>query len=226
MSESEGKPALRASREATLAALIKHFSADRLSVSEYERRLDVAHRARTREELDALLRDLPGHRPVAAGKKEAKPTRRREGRPPSKGSSSDSAFLFAVMGGSERKGQWQPPDTIHAFAFWGGVELDFRHAVLEHDVYTIDAWAIMGGVEITVPPDVRVDTGGIALLGGFTHESQAESASDPRVPLIRVGGLALMGGVEVKVKEPEWDRLPRSRKARLLEYRRRELNGE
>ena len=56
-------PALRASdreREATVTLLREHGGAGRLDVDELEQRIGSAYAARTRGELAALLRDLPG----------------------------------------------------------------------------------------------------------------------------------------------------------------------
>jgi len=52
----------------------------------------------------------------------------------------------------------------------------------------------MGGVEILVPPGVRVETSGIGVMGGFESFSQS---GDPAAPLLRISGFALMGGVEI-----------------------------
>lgn len=209
-------PALKASRERTVDALIRHFSDDRLSVDEYERRLDAAHRARTRDELERLLRDLPllegETRPVPAGAARAKPaeqeTTQRAPAPrrpmdvEDRSSARDSVVL-AIMGGAKRAGRWSPPPHLHAVSFWGGVTLDFRNAHLPREVTEVAAYAVMGGIEIIVPPGMRVENAGFALMGGFETDAVNDAPETASGPALRVTGFALMGGVEIKVREPK-----------------------
>ncbi len=55
----EGTRASDAERERTAEALNQHFLAGRLTAAEYDERLSVAYAARTREDLQGLLADLP-----------------------------------------------------------------------------------------------------------------------------------------------------------------------
>lgn len=207
MSESSG--GLRAARERTIDALCQRFADESLSMSELERRLTQAREARSRRELDALLSDLPpgvpapgparqpatrsGHTPA---ERTAPAELRKEGeRRPS------SHAAIAILGGSRRAGRWTPPDTLLAIAMMGGVDLDFRDAVLGPDGVEVTCFAFWGGIEITVPPDVHVDTHGFALLGGFEQGAERETTAGPEAPTIRITGFALMGGVDVKVRE-------------------------
>jgi hypothetical protein len=72
MNDSEERatsPALRASdaeREQVEAQLRHHYAVGRLTLRELEERVAVAYEARTREQLDALVTDLPGEAEEAA----------------------------------------------------------------------------------------------------------------------------------------------------------------
>ena len=84
----------------------------------------------------------------------------------------------------------------------GGNALDLREARLASRETTVNAVAIMGGIDIIVPDDVRVIDDGIGIMGGFGIEdhpsctvSVAQLPAD--APVIRVRGLALMGGVGI-----------------------------
>lgn len=186
-------------RERTVEVLCTHFARDHLSLQELERRLDEAYAVSSRRELTALTSDLPPLRPAGQAEEAVEralevtvnpglPIRSRE-------------TVMAVMGGVERTGRWTPARRLTAVAVMGGVELDFREAEFGTDVLEVTALAVMGGVEITVPPGVRLEVGGVAILGGFERMSVGLEP-DPDAPLVRVGGLALMGGVEVKVRLP------------------------
>jgi hypothetical protein len=232
---------LQAAREQAIDVLCRRFADDTLSMPELERRLDRARSARTREELRLLLSDLPAPPsvPVRAdpeagppGASQREPGRRgtqrgglRPARRPARrpaGSEGEvrtsSSVAVAILGGTRRAGKWSPPENMLALAAMGGVELDFRDAVLAPgSVTTINCFAFWGGIDITVPPDVHVETGGFALMGGFDQSGEAWPDLDDDAPVIQINGFALMGGVDVKVRDREGRRsdpgraLPRRR---------------
>ena len=110
--------------------------------------------------------------------------------------------FFALMSGVVRRGAWVVPSRIRAFACMGGIELDLREATLTSPVTEIYVFALMGGVEIVVPPDVRLESDGFAIMGGFEDQLWEPASHDPDMPVIRVRGLAIMGGVEARVAQP------------------------
>ena len=60
-----GEGALGPTRQTAIDALCEHFANDALSVEEFERRVDAAHKAESSTELAKLLEDLPtGDLPV------------------------------------------------------------------------------------------------------------------------------------------------------------------
>jgi hypothetical protein len=102
----------------------------------------------------------------------------------------------------------------------GGTELDFREAALPQGVTQVQVLAIMGGVEIIVPPGVNVDSHGIGIMGGF--EDAGEQEHDPSAPTLRIAGLAVMGGVDISVRYPgESARDARRRRKQESRERRR-----
>jgi len=108
-------------------------------------------------------------------------------------------YIFALLGGNTRKGTWSPASDIIVVAVMGGVPLDFREADLLEGETVVTILTIMGGVDVKVPPDVHVRCEGLGLLGGFSHT--AHRATDPDAPTIVFRGLAVMGGVDVKVRD-------------------------
>ena len=46
-------------RQQAIDALMEHFAEDRLSVEEFEHRVDLAHQSESAEDLQKLLQDLP-----------------------------------------------------------------------------------------------------------------------------------------------------------------------
>jgi len=111
----------------------------------------------------------------------------------------ESETLVAVLSGAVRRGEWEPRERVRVLALMGGAELDFREAVMLEGLTEVTVFALMGGVNILVPPDINVRSEGFGLMGGFTH--LGHRSDDPEAPTLRIKGLALMGGVDVKVKK-------------------------
>jgi hypothetical protein len=88
-------------------------------------------------------------------------------------------------------------------AVMGGAELDLREARLGPGVTEVNMFVLMGGVQMVVPPGVQVEMNGIALMGGFEERHRGlQTTHDPDAPILRIGGFAMMGGVEVDVRLP------------------------
>lgn len=62
-----------AEREATAAELREHYASGRLTLDELNDRVDKAFAAKTRGDLDALMRDLPSARPHVGGPRPGAP---------------------------------------------------------------------------------------------------------------------------------------------------------
>lgn len=176
-------------RHRTLAELEHQLSREQLSRSEYDRRVALALQAHSPADLRPLVSDLILAEPARAVRQPD--------------DAEDSGFALALMSSSVRDGQWRPPDTVVAFSIMGHVLLDFRDAQLLEGTTTVHTWAVMGGITVVVPPDVHLSVGGFGLLGGFGRTRH--TAALPDAPRIDVVGLALMGGVDVKVREPGVD---------------------
>ncbi len=165
----------------------------RLTLDELDERLAVAYGAKTYADLEAVTSDLPGtgvSAPAAAA----------SGRFPAAriGGTPGVTFAIAIMSGARRAGHWVVPQRFTCFALMGGVELDLREAQFSEREVTIQAFCLMGGVCIIAPDDIEVDVSGIGIMGGFDHAASAPGL--PGAPRVKVVGLALMGGVEVKRK--------------------------
>lgn len=182
---------LRHHRDATIARLCEHFTRDHLEMVELERLIDQAQRATTQAELESLVAGLPALTDPAPG---AVSDEERPSRHPFE----DQRFVVAVMGGVDRRGTALNARRINVAAVMGGVVLDFRGTPLPPGITEVNVLALMGGVEIIVPPGVAVDSHGIGIMGGFDHRGKSRFPVDSTPPTLRVTGVALMGGVEIK----------------------------
>jgi hypothetical protein len=207
-----------AERERVIDALCEHYAQDRLEMGELEYLLDRASRAGDREELTALLDGLPALTPAAPDHRRSGGDERRlassgegrsdlpahaGGRPGSLAERvPDSQFEVAFWSGRVRKGSWVPARRIRVAAFMGGVELDFREARFGPGEVRVHIGAVMGGVEILVPPGIHVEASGFAFLGGFEERLEGDAAADPHAPTLRITGFAVLGGVEIETRLP------------------------
>jgi hypothetical protein len=212
-------PDLRASdadREKVADVLRDALAEGRLDMAEFEERLDATYRARTYGELAPITRDLPVPgvtAPVVSLHKEPAAGPGWSGR--IVGGEGSSTWAVAVMSGFQRKGRWTMPRRFTCFAFWGGGEIDLREADFTEREVEINAIAIMGGVEVVVPPGVEVVVRGIGVMGGFDHREEGVPG-EPGAPRVIVTGFAFWGGVGVQRK------LTRAEKLRIREARRQE----
>ena len=211
MTELPTHPVSPQERQGTVDRLCAHYTADHLDESEFERRLDLAYAARSSGELVALERDLPALETTTSGTPTPAAVPVPSPRVDATRPVSEREFMLAVMGGTERAGNWTPPRRLTVFAMMGGAGVDFRDATFATPEVYVTVVSIMGGAEIIVPPGVHVECSGVAIMGGFGSSEPAKPQT-PGAPLIRINGLVMMGGVEIKERLPgETDREARKR---------------
>jgi Domain of unknown function (DUF1707)/Cell wall-active antibiotics response 4TMS YvqF len=193
-----GEPELRASdaeRERTVDLLRGHAADGRLTMEELGGRVERAYKARTRVELEEVVRDLPAEGAPAPSRRKA------------------THFLLSIWGGGDRKGRWRLGSRLTAIAFMGGGDLDLRRAELDGDEITITVVAIMGGYDLYVPDTIDVDLDDVAIMGGNDLRG-SDAPAPPGAPRVLVRAFSLMGGIDV------W-RLPAETQGRSLKEARR-----
>jgi hypothetical protein len=184
-------------RDRVVQTLSTHFAHDQLTLTEFEQRLERAYNITAVDQLRSLVADLPAVSLHATqGMATAGPALVPSSEVPSRGG------IFAVMGGHERAGSWIVPRQLKVVVFMGGAEIDLRDARFGPGVTEIEVFVMMGGVNILVPPGVRVESIGAAFMGGFDLKAGDATALSPAHPVLRLGGLAIMGGVETETRLP------------------------
>jgi hypothetical protein len=198
--ENSGLRASDADRDTAAAVINNALAEGRLTADEHSERLDAIYSAKTQAELVPVLADLPGQQAMAstAATSGQLAKSRRGGR------------IVAIFSGSTRKGVWHPDPVIDVVTIFGGAELDFREAVLPGREIVVRTTTVLGGVEITVPPEMRVVDNGIAILGGREIRGDA-SAVSPDSPVLRLEGVCVLGGLEVKRKARRGEKGSRAR---------------
>ena len=198
-----------------------HYVRDDIDVEQYESMLDQAWGATERADLERLFARLPVISVADTGTdvvaREAAPLAARAG------DVQEFGFQVAILSGSDRKGSWVPPRKMNTLALMGGAGLDYREARFGPGVTEVTILAMMGGVDVIVPPGITVETHGMGIMGGFDSYSQTVDSDDPLAPVLRIRGLAIMGGVEVRMLHP--GETTRDGRRRVREERKRRRLG-
>jgi cell wall-active antibiotic response 4TMS protein YvqF/uncharacterized protein DUF1707 len=186
-------------RERVIQALCSHYANDNLSTQELEARFDLAYKAATSDDLQALVGNLPPLPPIAVTRT-ARISTPFYGIAPA-GEAAPERRTLALMSEVKKVGEWIPARRNVVHAIMGSAELDLREALLSQGEIEIVATAIMGEVKIIVPPGLRVECDGTAIMGEF-KELHSAVGEDPTAPLVRIHGMALMGSVTVTTRLP------------------------
>lgn len=101
----------------------------------------------------------------------------------------------AVFGGQDLHFAGQTFEGASLSAVFGGVKCDLRGAIIEQDA-VINVSAIFGGVDIFVPPTVKVVVRSTPLFGGVSDKSAA--CVNETAPTLYVNATCMFGGVDIK----------------------------
>jgi hypothetical protein len=196
--------ALRDSRVQTIEQLTNAFTRDELGLEEFEARLNQAYAVTTTLDLDALVRDLSAESAVLETELVASPgTGLATIERPAQGQRA-----VAILGSVERRGHWAVARRSSALAVLGSVVIDLRDVTLPAGVTTLELSAVLGSIEILVPPSLAVESEGSGILGSFEGVQRVPRDPDPDLPILRVRGRAVLGSIEV-VTRPDDARMAR-----------------
>jgi hypothetical protein len=119
---------------------------------------------------------------------------------PSRGDEeTDELALVAVVDGIELTSRARAFRGGSMLAWFGGIELDLRSAELAPGA-RLSVHALFGGIEITTPSHWRIESQVKAVAGGI--DTCAPTPEDQDAPVLRLDGMALAGGVEVRADPP------------------------
>ncbi|MBN2051329.1 MAG: DUF1707 domain-containing protein [Spirochaetales bacterium] len=188
--EEYGKIPLPKIREEVIEQLTLNYAHNNLEEEEFERRLEEATGAESKSALLALVADLPTLKDDPSATQEGAAYQL------NLGSVKHDDIMVGILSGTERKGPWLPAKYTNLIAFMGGIDLDFTEAKLAPEVMEINLFCLMGGVDIIVPPGINVDVSCVSIMGGTDNHTSEERC--PGAPTLRIRGIVLMGGVDIK----------------------------
>lgn len=107
----------------------------------------------------------------------------------------DTPNETAIFGGREPNYSNLEFKGTNCTAIFGGVELNLRNAIISENCEIV-CYCVCGGIDIHLPPNVRVIMNITPILGG--SESKYMSSPDTNAPTVSIIGTVIMGGVDVK----------------------------
>jgi hypothetical protein len=184
----EGLRVSDAERDEVLTALGEHAGAGRLTLDELEDRSGQVLMAKTRGDLAAVTRDLPGEAlssaPVASTPVAAPPARR------------PVRWMVAILGGAHRRGRFRAAGEVNAVNILGADDIDLRDAEIEGGELVLNVVSILGGPNIYVPDTIEVDVTGVSIMGG-NHERGPVRPARPAAPVVRIRTFNFLGGANI-----------------------------
>lgn len=176
-------------RDAVVGQLNEAVGDGRISMSEFEVRAKQAYAAKYPADLVPLTGDLPApvHNPLPV-----------PSMPPSVGGKRRRRWVVSIMGGTDRRGNWDPADAVNTITIMGGSVIDLTQVAASE--VTINSFTAMGATEIIVPRGAVVDLGGFILMGGTDNSTTNTGDSTMRV---RIRSFGMMGGCEIRHLKPK-----------------------
>src|SRR3954469_9098118 len=130
-------------REQAVLALRDDLLVGRLTLDEFSERVELAYRARMRDDLVRVRRDLPHSRSAKSGSG-PQPTR----------------LTIALFGRAIRRGRLRLGRRTLVISAFGDVDLDLREAELHDPRVRVRLIVFFGNVDLCVPEGINVEVDG------------------------------------------------------------------
>jgi Domain of unknown function (DUF1707) len=134
-------------RDRVVGWLNTALSEGRLTLPEFEERVDAVLRAKTYGEVEPYLADLP-----IAGL----------ARPPQR----ELLELRSVASSLKREGRWSVPRRLVVNSKAGSVKLDFTEALIDYPVVEIHLDVLAGSTELVLPAGATADIDDVEMFAG------------------------------------------------------------
>ncbi|MBO1255809.1 DUF1707 and DUF2154 domain-containing protein [Alteromonas sp. 5E99-2] len=182
-------------KEEVIEVLIYNYSHGNINEEAFERRLDVVVDSNDAEKIVSQVADLD---PLASDMT-------KDFNAPdmsiqySTEETTDAENVVCIFAGSDRKGPWLVPSKINVITVFGGANIDLSQGIFTSKTVTLKVFCMFGGININVPEGVRVSTSTVNMFAGINNKIR--SSADYDGPILRVEGLVLFGGVDIKIKQ-------------------------
>ena len=109
----------------------------------------------------------------------------------------DEFRIATIIGGEELSSRATALRSASVLALVGGAEIDLRQASLDPGGATLDVTAIVGGVQVLVPPEWAVEVESHGMLGGVDRQLTDPADLPADAPGLHVTAKAWLGGVQI-----------------------------
>src|ERR1700753_3667121 len=167
-----------ADRNGTMRRLHNAVALGLIDINEFEERSPHVSYARTRNELDSLVGDLPGPGAIVA-------------------SAADRVELRGWAGSLKRHGEWTVPTRLAWVRRMGSVELDLVKARFAGPVVVIELDMRFGSVEIRLPHGARASIDDVEVYGGSASDRRKTPPAEG-TPHVVLTGRVVCGSVKIK----------------------------
>lgn len=178
-----------ADRERVIGWLNTALGEGRLTLPEFEQRVDAVLQAKTYGDVDPYLADLPITMPAPPP-------------PPPR----EVIELRGVASSIKRKGRWQVPRRLNVSSKAGSVKLDFADAVIRHPVVEVYLDVLAGSTELVLPDGATADIDDVEVMAG-SAKSKVPTSYDPQ----GAGGIRFLvtgsnraGSVKIRYRHRFW----------------------
>ncbi len=167
-----------ADRNGTLRRLHNAVALGLLDIGEFEDRSMRVATARMRDELDALVDDLPGPGAIVT-------------------SATDHLELRGVMGSLERRGEWMVPTRLTLVRRMGSVDLDLTHARFAGPIVVIELDMKFGSLDLRLPEGASVSIDDVEVIVGSAHDHRVNQPAEGK-PHVVLTGKVTWGSVDIR----------------------------
>jgi hypothetical protein len=192
--EQRSVVALPAQRERTIKILSECFARNILEMEEFERRVSLAHGARSVQELARLIDDIPAELAEAPQEIPHSDTSRKIML------RDDEQPVYGIMMSRKCRGSWLKCRTVSSRILMSSLEFDFRDLELPSEIVEINILALMSSVVVTVPEDLPVQLEVVPILGDVGEGRRVRTGLPKHGPGVRITGFVVMGDVKVRVR--------------------------
>jgi hypothetical protein len=149
-----------------------------IDITEFEERSSRVSYARTRNELDSLVGDLPGPGAIVT-------------------CAADRVELRGWAGSLKRHGEWTVPTRLALVRRMGSVELDLVKARFAGPVVVIELDMRCGSVEIRLPDGASASIDDVQVFVGSASDRRKNAPADG-TPHVVLTGRVVCGSVHIK----------------------------
>jgi hypothetical protein len=178
-----------ADRERVVGWLKAAVSEGRLTLGEFEERVDGVLRAKTYGEIEQYVHDLP----MVSAQRAPAPVPR------------EVVELRTVASSLKRRGRWTVPRRLIVSSKAGSVKLNFADAVIAYPVVEIELDVLAGSTELVLPDGATADVDDVMVYAGSTKSRVPSSYDAPDSgPRFVVTGSNKAGSLKVRYQRRFW----------------------